>query len=620
MNLTQRRISTSVALLALALLFITLVVLSGSLFRGARLDLTENRLYTLTEGTKSILGKIDEPINLTYYYSDHVTRELPQLRTYAEHVREMLEEMAAHSGGKLRLTIIDPQPFSEDEDRATAMGLQAVPVGASGDSLFFGLAGTNAIGNEAAIPFFQPDKEAFLEYDVAKLISSLAQDERPVVGVMSTLPLGPGFDPSAGRPTQGWIIDSEMLNLFEVRRIQTDVKEISDDVKALVVVHPRHLSSDTVYAIDQFVLRGGNLLAFVDPNAEAQVPGTSADPTQAALEDKSSDLPELFAAWGVAYDPGRVVLDAQRALEIQLQQGVPPVRNPAVIGLTQGDANPDDVVTAQLGTINLSSAGSFALANDAKAVLEPLLQSSASAAMIDAERLRYTLDPNELYADFSPTGERYAIAVRLTGSLASAFPDREGDGHLAMSREPANIVLVADTDILTDRLWAQAQQFLGQRIVNAFASNGDFVINAVDNLIGSADLIAVRTRAGSSRPFTTVEALRVDADARFRAKERELQARLQETENKLSELQQAQPSGNALSLNAEQQAELLRFQDEKLRIRKDLREVRRQLDEDIRTLGGKLKFINIAGMPLLLTFGALVYVGYRARRRRRVST
>ena len=617
MNLTQRRISTGVALLALALLFITLIVLSGSLFRGARLDLTENRLYTLTEGTKSILGKIDEPINLAFYYSDHLTRELPQLRTYAEHVRELLEEMAAHAGGNLRLTVIDPQPFSEDEDRATAMGLQAVPVGASGDNLFFGLSGTNAIGNEAAIPFFQPDKEAFLEYDVAKLVSSLAQDERPVVGVMSTLPLGPGFDPSAGRPTPGWIIDSEMLNLFEVRRIQTDTKDIPEDVKALVVVHPRHLSSDTLYAIDQFVMRGGHLLAFVDPNAEAQVAGTSADPTQAALEDKSSDLPELFAAWGVVYDSTRVVLDAQRALEIQLQQGAPPVRNPVVIGLSQGDANPDDVVTAQLGTINLSSVGSFALADDATVVLEPLLQSSASASMIDAERLRYTLDPNELYADFSPTGERYAVAVRLTGSLASAFPDREGDAHLAVSREPANIVLVGDTDILTDRLWAQTQQFLGQRIVNAFASNGDFVINAVDNLIGSADLIAVRTRAGSSRPFTTVQALRVDADARFRAKERELQARLQATESKLSELQQAQPSGNALSLNAEQQAELLRFQDEKLRIRKDLREVRRQLDEDIRTLGGKLKFINIAGMPLLLTFSALMYVGYRSRQRRR---
>ncbi|MCX7556336.1 Gldg family protein [Xanthomonadaceae bacterium JHOS43] len=616
MNLTQRRLSTGVALLALAILFIALVVLTGHLFRGARMDLTEHRLYTLTDGTTAILSKLDEPVNLTYYYSEHAARDLPQLRTYAGRVRELLEEMAARSGGKLRLAVIDPQPFSEDEDRATAMGLQAVPVGNAGDTLFFGLAGTNAIGNEATIPFFQPDKEAFLEYDVAKLVSSLASDTRPVVGVMSTLPMGPSFDPSAGRPSPGWVIDGEMRNLFQIQRVETDVTAIPDEVKALVVVHPRHLSSDTLYAIDQFVLRGGHLLAFVDPDAEAQTPATGADPTQAMLDDASSDLPELFAAWGVSYDPGRVVLDAQRALEIQLQQGTPPVRHPGVIGLSRDDANPDDVVTAQLGTINLSSVGSFGLADNAKVRLEPLLQSSANASTTDAQRLRHSTNPAQLYADFSPTGERYAIAVRLIGTLDSAFPDRQGDGHLAQSTDPANIVLVADTDLLSDRLWAQVQQFFGQRVVNAFASNGDFVINAIDNLIGSADLIAVRTRAGSSRPFTTVDALRVEADARFRAKERELQARLQETEEKLAALQQTQPGGNALTLSAEQQTELLRFQDEKLRIRKDLRQVRRQLDEDIQALGGKLKFLNIAGVPLLLTFGALGFVGWRARQRR----
>lgn len=619
MNLAQRRISTGVALIALALLFIALVVLTGGLFRGARIDLTQNRLYTLTDGTRAILGKIDEPVNLTFYYSDTAARDLPQLRTYATRVRELLEEMAARSGGKLQLAVVDPQPFSEDEDRATAMGLQAVPLGNTGDSLFFGLAGSNAVGQEAAIPFFQPDKEAFLEYDVAKLVSSLAQDARPVVGLMTTLAMGPGFDPSAGRPTQGWVIESEMRNLFDVRHVEPTARSIDADIKALVVVHPRHLSPDTLYAIDQFVLRGGHLLAFVDPNAEQQPPGASADPTQAAFEDKSSDLPELFKAWGVAYDPGRVVLDAQRALEIQTQQGAPPVRHLAVLGLTRDDANPDDVVSAQLGTINVSSAGSFALADGATVALEPLLQTSASAALVDAERVRLLPDPDQLRADFNPTGERYALAVRLVGSLPSAFPQRSGDGHLSESSEPANVILVADTDILGDRLWAQVQQFFGQRVVNAFASNGDFVINAIDNLIGSGDLIAVRTRAGSSRPFTTVEALRVEADARFRAKEQELQARLQQTEDKLTALQQARPDGGALALNPEQQEELLRFQDEKLRIRKDLRQVRRQLDEDIQVLGRKLKLLNIAGMPLLLTLGALAVGGWRTRRRRRAA-
>lgn len=616
MNLTRHRISTGVALLALALLFIALIVLVDTVFRGARMDLTENRLYTLTEGTQRILTRLDEPVELTFYYSDHAARNLPPLRTYAERVRELLEEMTARSGGKLRLTVVDPQPFSEDEDRATAAGLQAVPVGNGGDTLFFGLTGTNAVGQDAAIPFFQPDKEVFLEYDVAKLISSLAEQERPVVGLISTLPMGMSFDPSAGRPIPGWVIDGEMQNLFEVRKLEATTTSIDEDIKALVLVHPRHLSADTEYAIDQFVLRGGHLLVFVDPNAESQPPGTSADPTQAMMEDASSDLPTLFKAWGVNYDPGQVVLDAQRALEIQTQQGAAPVRHLAVLGLTSADANTDDVVTAQLSSINLSSAGSFGLADDATVKLEPLLQSSANAARTDAQRLRFTMDPNQLYADFNPTGEHYAIAVRLTGEPKSAFPDRAGEGHLAASAEPANIVLVADTDILTDRLWAQVQQFFGQRVVNAFASNGDFVINAIDNLIGSADLIAVRTRVGSTRPFTTVDALRVEADARFRAKERELQARLTETEEKLNALQQSSPQGGELALSREQQDELLRFQDEKLRIRKDLRQVRHELDQDIRVLGSKLKFLNIAGVPLLLTVLALGFVGWRSRRRR----
>lgn len=616
MNLTQRRISTGVALVALALLFIALVVLVDTVFRGARMDLTENRLYTLTEGTQRILSSLEEPVDLSFYYSDQAARNLPPLRTYAERVRELLEEMAARSGGKLRLAVVDPQPFSEDEDRATAAGLQAVPVGNSGDNLFFGLTGTNAVGQDAAIPFFQPDKEAFLEYDIAKLVASLAEAERPVVGLMTTLPMGMSFDPSAGRPTPGWVIDGEMQNLFEVRKLQPDATEIDADIKALVLVHPRHLSSDTEYAIDQFVLRGGHLLVFVDPNAEAQTPASTADPTQAMMEDAASDLPTLFKAWGVDYDPTRVVLDAQRALEIQTQQGGPPVRHLAVLGLTSADANAEDVVTAQLGTINVSSAGSFGLADGATVKLEPLLQSSANAAQTDAQRLRFTMDPNQLYADFSPTGERYAIAVRLSGALKSAFPQRSGEGHLAEALEPANIVLVADTDILTDRLWAQVRQFFGQRVVNAFASNGDFTINAIDNLIGSADLIAVRTRAGSSRPFTTVDALRVEADARFRAKEQELQARLTETEEKLTALQQARPQGGELALSREQQDELLRFQDEKLRIRKELRQVRHELDQDIQALGGKLKFLNIAGIPLLLTLLALAFAGWRARRRR----
>lgn len=623
MTPTNRRTLTGTTLLVLAVLFLALVVLSGALLRGARLDLTRNRLYTLSEGTEAILGKLEEPVNLYYYYSDQAARDIPQLRTYATRVRELLEEIAAKSGGKVRLEVIDPLPFSEHEDRATAAGLQALPLGNTGNTLFFGLVGTNSTDGEATIPFFQPDKEAFLEYDVAKLISSLGSDELPIVGLLSGLSMSAGFDPQTG-PTQGWMIDAELRKLFQVKRVEPNATAIADDVQALVVVHPKALGDDTLYAIDQFVLRGGRLLVFVDPHAEAEQAGQGTDPAMAMFAEKSSDLGKLFRAWGVQYDPQRVVLDGRYALELQTSPERPPVRHLAVLGLRGGSKggemalNANDVISAQLEQVNFSSAGFFGLADDASATLEPLVQSSDGAMAVGAERVRSLPDPEALFADFAPTGERYTLAGRLTGTLKTAFPERSGEKHLAESKQPANIVLVADTDLLTDRLWVQVQQFFGERIANAFANNGDFAINAVDNLIGSGDLISVRTRPGSVRPFDTVDDLKRVADDRFRAKEQELQAQLAETERKLTDLQSAKgDAGSAMLLSPEQQTELLRFQDEKLRIRKELRQVRAQLDADIRALGGKLKFLNIFGVPLLLTLLALGGLVLRARSRRR---
>jgi ABC-type uncharacterized transport system involved in gliding motility auxiliary subunit len=623
MSVSNRRTLAGSTLVVLAVLFLAVVMLSSVLFRGARLDLTRHGLYTVSDGTEAILGKIEEPIKLTYYYSDEAARDIPQLRTYATRVRELLEEIAAKSGGKVNLEVVDPVPFSEQEDRATAAGLQAVPLGNSGETLFFGLVGTNSTDGQVVIPFFQPDKEQFLEYDVAKLISSLSVDEQPVVGVLSGLNMSPGFDPQTG-PTQGWTIDGELRKLFDVQRVEPNATSIPDNMKALVLVHPKNLPDDTLYAIDQFVLRGGHLLAFVDPHAESEQAGQGTDPTQAMFEDKSSDLARLFKAWGVRYDAKQVLLDARYALELQSSPDRPPSRHLEVIGLRGGGErgetalNAGDVISADLEQINLSSAGAFDLADDAVGKLEPLLQSSDQAMTVPSERVRMAQqNPESLFAGFKPGDDRYTIAGRLTGKLKTAFPERSGESHLAEAKDDANVVLVADTDLLTDRLWVQVQQFFGQRIANAFANNGDLVINAVDNLVGSGDLISVRTRPGAAQPFDTVDDLKRAADDRFRAKEQELQAELNETEQKLGQLQsQKTDNRSAMLLSPEQQSELQRFQDQKLRIRKELRSVRRQLDADIESLGSKLKFLNIAGVPIVLTVFALFWLFARSRRRK----
>jgi ABC-type uncharacterized transport system involved in gliding motility auxiliary subunit len=615
----NRKALSGTALAVLAALFVAVILLVNVMFRDARIDLTQNHLYTLSDGTRNILKSIDEPIDLTLFFSDKGSENLPQLRTYFVRVREMLQEMASRSGGKMRLQVVDPLPFSEDEDRATSQGLQAVPVSASGDKVFLGLAGTNATNGHASIPFLQPDKEAFLEYDIAKLIHDLQTPKKPVVGLLSGLPIAAGFDQATQQARQPWAIYQQWTQLFDVKPVDaTSLKAIDKDMDVLIVVQPRHLSDDAQFAIDQFVLRGGHLLVFVDPSAELDDSGADpANPMAGMMADKSSDLPKLFKAWGVEYDPHKIVLDRARGLPISLGEGAAPVRHPGILGLTQADLNHDDVLTANLDSINVSTAGYFDLAKDAKdEKLVPLLQATSDAMSVPSDRLRMLGDPSSLLEGYKAAGSPFVIAARLSGTFRTAFPERKDAGALTESKGEGQIVLVADTDLLSDRMWVQVRPFLGQQIMNAFANNGDFAVNALDNMAGSSDLISIRGRATSQRPFTTVEAIKRSADEKFRAKEQDLQRELSETERKLTELQSAKSKDQAQILSSEQKAEVDNFLARKLEIRKELRQVRRQLDAEIESLGTRLKIVNIVLMPLLVTLAALAFAWWRAQRRR----
>ena len=621
----NRKLMTAGALAVLAVLFVAVVLLSNALLGGARLDLTQNHLYTLSQGTKNILAAIDEPIHLTVYFSDKAAADSPQpqaaaLRNYAPRVREMLAEMAARSGGKLHVDSIDPLPFSEDEDRATGLGLQALPWGQGGTNIFLGLAGTNSTKGKSVMPILDPDKETFLEYDVAKMIHELSVPKKPAVGLITGLPMAGGFDSATRQMRQGWAIEQQLEQLFEVRQIAAlSVKSIDKDINVLIVAHPKALGDDAQYAIDQFVLRGGHLLVFVDPLAEADDSAAdSANPQASMYADKSSDLPRLFKAWGVEYDAKKIVLDVRHALQISITQGAPPVRHPAILGFAKRDLNPTDVTTATLESINVSTAGYFELANDAKYSLTPLIQTSAEAMTVPTERVKFLPDPSQLLIGYKPDGDHpLVVAGRLEGTFVTAFPERKEDGHLAEAKGKGEIILVADTDVLTNRLWVQVQAIMGQQIQNAFANNGDFIVNAVDNLGGSSDLISIRGRATSQRPFTTVDDMRRASEENFRGKERELQLQLGDTERKLAELQSGKSKDSEMILSPEQKVELQKFLDQKTEIRKQLRQVRRGLDDRIEALGTRLKIVNIAAMPLLITLLALVFA-WRKRRRRAV--
>lgn len=616
MNLLNRRSVPLLALALLALAFVAAVALNAVALRGARLDLTQKQLYTLSPGTVAILGKIEEPVTLKFYYSEHATRDLQQFRVFAARVRELLEEIAARSDGKVLLEVIDPLPFSEAEDQAAAYGLQAVPLGASGDKLYFGLVGTNTTDGETTMPFIQPDKEAFLEYDVAKLVSTLSVDQRPVVALLSGLPTGPRMDPT-GRASPGWVVDRQIAELFELRRLQGAPTAIADDVDLLMLVHPRDLPEDTLYAIDQFVLRGGRLLAFVDPDAETDQSGVDPMDPLSGAEPRPSDLQGLLGPWGIQFDPARVVLDGRHALQVQPDPAGRPVRHLAVLGLGRDALAQDDVVTGELESVHFSTAGSLGLARESTLAMEALAQSSTDSALVESGAVRAAAaNPDQLRDGFTAGKAALVLAARFTGELKTAFPSRTQAGHLAQSPAPVNIIVVADTDVLSDRLWVQVQDFMGQPAYNAFANNGDFVYNAVDNLVGNADLIAVRTRATGDRPFEKVEALRRGAEQRYRAKEQQLQASLEQLEQQLASLQQPGPDGQAQAMTADQQRQVLRFQDERLRMRKELRDVQHQLNADIDALGDRIKLLNILGMPVVVVLGTLLLAWRRWSRRR----
>lgn len=604
---------SSAGLLVIALAFLAFNMLSRVGLSDWRLDLTEQKLYTISAGTEKVLAEIEQPVELYFFYSDQASKDLPSLRNYAKRVEEMLKAYERAADGKLKLHIVDPQPFSAEEDQATEFGLQAIPLNSSGDKLYFGLAGRVGDGVPQAIPVFSLDQEEFLEYDLSRLVQSLAKPERPVVGVLSGLPLNGGFDMQTRQPSQPWMVMEEIRQQFQIESLKAGIDQIPEKVSVLLLVHPKDLPEQTLYAIDQFVLRGGKLLAFVDPYSEIDsgmpMPGDEA-------ASKTSDLPALFKAWGVQLLPDQVVTDGAYAMALSMGEGQRAVRHAAFLSLPRAALDQSDVSTAGLETLTLASAGILQPLASAKSHFTPLLQSSVYAMPVDSKRLALLQNPEELIRELQPTGQRYAMAARISGPAETAFANGiEGRKDGLKHADNINVIVVADTDLLSDRMWVHVQDYFGQRMPQPWADNASFAINALDNLSGSDALISVRSRGRFSRPFEVVDALQRTAEVKFREQEAELQQRLAATEQQLASLQQSEDPAQSPQLTPEQQATLQQFMAEKVRIRKELRDVRFQLNADIDALGRSLKLANIALMPLLLTVGVLLLWFWRRRKR-----
>lgn len=631
--MTKNRLSIGSLLIALVLFF-AVNIFSNAALNQWRIDLTENKLYTLADGTRNILTDLQEPITLRFFLSREVATNVPAIASYAQRVEDLLREYERQAHGRINLKVIDPEPFSEEEDLAQRYGLRSIPVNDSGDPLYFGLVGTNSVDDTEALPFFSPDREKLLEYDLTRLIHQLTQTEPPVVGLVSPLPLKASLR-MGQRGRRSWLIVDQIEQLFVVENIDSDESRIPDSVDILMVVHPGELSDGMMYAMDQFVLSGGRALVFVDPYMEAEARGRGATQSR-------SDLTPLLATWGVELVDDEVAADMRFAERVRYRQEQRVVIGefPVWLNVQPSYFNGDDVVTANLGNVFLATAGVLEKREDAQTDFTPLIQSSSQADRIDASLVIGAASPTAIIEAYEPGSRRLTLAARISGPADTAFPagppePREPssdanaesrDETSSFTRNPRhveaaqdiNVIVVADVDMLHERFWAQRQNLLGNQIVVPSASNADFVINALENLTGGNDLISVRSRGQFSRPFIKTAEIRQSAELKYRQKEQELLDRLEQTEQALLELEQGKRNEqDQLMLSEEQQQEIMQFRDEKIRIRKELRKVQHQLRKDIDALEGWLKFINIGLLPLLIVTGATTVRVQRARRHKR---
>ena len=423
--MTQRLFSKA-GLLMLALCTLLLVIAVNQIFKGSRIDLTEGRLYTLSEGTHNLLAHLEDDAAIEFFYSDSQTGDVPFLRNYARRVTELLDEYVLASGGKLTLRVIDPEPFSEDEDKASEYGLQAIPLGSGGKEAYFGLVITSKEDNSRreVVPFIHPDKERFLEYEISKLVFSVTEKEKPKVGLITQLDVEGGYDMATRQHSGPWVSITQLKQLYDVKSLDSQVTKIPDDLKMLVVIYPKELSGQTRYAIDQFVLNGGHALIFVDPNAETDNSGIGGmnGMMMGMGGSKSATLEPLFKAWGVEMDVDKVLTDGQYALSVGTQGGRS-IRHLGMLGLGSESFNNNDVVTTSLKSINMATVGAIQKVEGAETNVEVLLHSSNKAMLMDAQNFAFLIDPSSLYKDFKPTGNQYVIAARVTGKVKTAYPE-----------------------------------------------------------------------------------------------------------------------------------------------------------------------------------------------------
>ena len=628
---------STVGVIAMAVILIGFGVITSGLRK--RIDLTKERAYTLSDGTKKIIGNLDTPVKIRFYcsQSEISTPDVVFLKKYAREVEDLLAEYKQAAKGKIVIEKYDPQPESDAEDSARLDGVEAVPL-RTGENFYLGLA-ISIVDSKETIPFLSPNEERLLEYKLTRAISRVIKPEKPVVGVMSALPVfGMPSNPMMQRMGQQgqeqWTFITELKNDYTVKNVPMDPEKIDDDVKLLVVIHPRDISDKAQYAIDQFIMRGGKLIAFLDGQSLVDNSRSQGNPMMAQMGGGGSSLPKLLSAWGLQFDTSKVVADMNYKMKLGGRNNQPQ-EAPAWLSITADGMNTNDIVTSQIDNVWLPCSGAFSGTPMTGLKETVLLKSTKQSQLV--EGFLANLSGDAILKEFKPSGTEYALAVRLTGKFKSAFPNgkpeekkeeekKEGedkdkkpdaaaekkpDNSLKEAKEDGVVILVGDADMLFDNFTIRTIQSPFGNMAMAMNANLNFAQNAVEQLSGDSNLISVRSRATLNRPFTVVQKMEADANERYRAKIKSLEDSLAETQKRLNELQQNKEKGQRFILSPEQQNEVQKFRDQEAHVKVELKKEKKNLQADINSLQTKVKGWNIWAMPILVALSGIVLAVYK---------
>ena len=620
-------------------ILLSLNIISSAVFKNATTDLTASGLYTISDGTKRVLAKIEEPVNVKIYFSDRLGELSARHKRYFERVRGLFERYESITGGLLRVRFIDPKPFSDAEDRAVAAGLNGVRLG-DGDSGYFGLVATNTTDDREIVPFFAPQREAFLEYDMTKLVHKLVAPKKPVVGLMSGVPINGGMTPRR-QQMKPWLVMNQIKEFFDVEILPQSITEVPAKVDVLMLVHPIAMGVDAAYAIDQFVLRGGRVLAFLDPVSEI---GALANPMLAGGAKPNPDLNKLLTAWGVKFDPKHIAGDIENARRVQ-SGGANGVISDYVawLEIKERSLTPGEVIADGVKIMNIGTAGQFEAVKGATTKLDPIISTSKSAMLIDALQLAGNRpDPVAMLRDYKAGNKSLILAARVTGDIKTAFPDGKPKPKEADAKKPAdakkadaettekkdakpkqqqlksgkiNAIVIGDSDMLYDEFWVNVRDMFGQQVLVPTAHNIVFVMNALENLSGGEALSGLRGRGVDDRPFEMVNRIRRESERKYRKSEQALVAKLKGLQARLEKVGEktGKDGSVSLALTEKDKQAVETARNEMVRTRQELRSVKHALRADIESLEGWVKFINIALVPLLIGAGGFAFAAFRRR-------